>query len=204
MLRAKADERVYRREPLRDRLLRQPHHEVQRDVLKSRLSRHFERLAGARGGMQSAQTLELVVAKGLDTETEAIDSRVAKCPQPVAGDGLGIGFERDLGGRSQSKGIPAFVDDALHLGWFEQGRRAPSEENRIRRGSVCLPTYFGEKSAEISALEVSVEQTTVEVAVVADGRAEGNVNVEPEHAPTANRRGPLAISSRPCRRSRVS
>jgi hypothetical protein len=133
MLRAKSDERVHRREPLRDRLLRQPHHQVQRDVVEAGVPGHFERVARPGRGMQPAETLKLLVAKRLDTKTEAIDARVAKRPQPVAGDRLGVRLEGDLSDRREMKGPPARADDALYLGGLEQRRGTASEKNRIRR-----------------------------------------------------------------------
>ena len=56
-----------------------------------------DRVARALGAVQPRQPAQLVVAKRLHAEAQAIDAGRAKARQPGLGDRLGIGFERHLG-----------------------------------------------------------------------------------------------------------
>jgi hypothetical protein len=68
---------------------------------------------------------------------------------------------------------------------FEKRRRAATEENRIRgfrpNGLTCptRPVDLIDQRLDIARLEVGIEQAAVEIAVIADRGAEGNVDVQP-------------------------
>jgi hypothetical protein len=47
----------------------------------------------------------------------------------------------------------------------------------------ALLADFGNQRVYVAILEIRLEQAAIEVAVVADRRAEGDVKVEPKHSP---------------------
>ena len=72
---------------------------------------------------------------------------------------------------------------------LEERRRAAAEVDRVGRitvlpsgsSSPAHPLNFREQRAHVALLERRVEQTSIEVAVVADGGTERDVDVEAEH-----------------------
>jgi hypothetical protein len=44
-----------------------------------------------------------------------------------------------------------------------------------------LAAYLGKDRADVALFQVDVEESPIEIAVVADGRAEGDVNVKANH-----------------------
>ena len=109
--------------------------------------------------------------------------------------------------------MPAGVNERANLPRLEQRRRPAAKVDRVGRGAACPERSRGarrnlaQQRGDIPLLQIRVEQTSVEVAVVADRRAEGNMDVEPEHwsqftrptsparltRPTGTPRGLLAI-----------
>ena len=83
MIRCERDQAVNGFEPLRDRLLRQPHHQVEGDVVEAGAARHRERVRGAGGGMQPAETLQFLVSERLHPVAETIDARLAEAGEPL-------------------------------------------------------------------------------------------------------------------------
>ena len=183
-----SDQRVHRLEPLRHRLLRQPHHEVERDVVEAggaRFSQTPRRRAPAE--WSRVRRAQLVVAERLHAEAETIDAGRAKRGQPLGGHAFGIGLERDLGVGRQVERLAAGLDDA------PQSPTARAATACRRRRRWCRPACrgraggFRRAAPGRTALQVRIEQPAIEVAVVADGGAEGDVNVEAEHGPDRNR-----------------
>ncbi len=91
------DQRLHRLQPVRLRLPREPHHQVEAQVVESRRARERHRLPRGLGRMETAQTLELLVPKGLDTETESIDAGLTKAVKGFSRGRFRVGFERDFG-----------------------------------------------------------------------------------------------------------
>jgi hypothetical protein len=122
----------------------------------------------------------------LDTETEAIDSSVAVASQPGRRDGFGIRLQRHFPIRRDVKGVLARADDAPDLFRFEERRRAPAEIDRVGRGpGPRRPrphvSDFGDQRLDITRLDLRIEEAAIEIAVVADCRAERDVDVQTEH-----------------------
>src|SRR5262245_30433776 len=128
--------------------------------------------------MQTAQTLELLVPERLDTETQTIDAGLAKTGELFERDGLGIGLEGDFSVRCKGKAASARFDNRADLVRLEQRRRAATEENRIGGVAIGPAADLLVQRGDVLGLQFGVKESPIEVAVVADGRAERNVDVE--------------------------
>ena len=162
------DETLHRDEPVGDRLLRQPHHQVERDVVEAGRARHAEGLARPRRRVEPAETLKLLVPEGLDTEAQTIDAGGPKSLQPLGRHRLGIGLERDLGVGRHREGVPACLDDRPDFARLEQRRRAAAKENGVGVGPIRLAPDLLQEGGDVLILQVPIEETTIEVAVVTD------------------------------------
>ena len=149
MVRTERNERVDRLEPLRDALLRKPHHEVERDVVEPGRAGHVKSLFGAGRGVQPAQAPQLVVPKRLDAVTEAVHTSLAERAQPVRRDGLGIGLESNLGVWSQVERAPARADDGGDFGGLEQRRRAAAEKYGVGGRSSTVPADLLQQGRDV-------------------------------------------------------
>ena len=109
-----------RLEPFRHVLLGQPHHEIETNVLESGCAGLENRRPGAVGRVQPREAPEFRLPKGLDTETEAIDSAGAKSGEPRLVDAFGIDLQGDFGVAGDIEGRPAGGHDAGDFAWFEQ------------------------------------------------------------------------------------
>ena len=87
---------VDRLEPLVDPLARQPHHQVEADVVEAGRPRLAERRAGPLGAVQPRQAPEFIVPERLDTEAEPVDAGARETLEPRGRDRFGIRLERDL------------------------------------------------------------------------------------------------------------
>src|SRR5205823_2016990 len=99
-----------------------------------------------------------------------------------------VRLERNLAIVGDIERVVARADDASDFVGLEQRRRAAAEVDRVGaafliRGAglyACLPNLRDQR-IDVPLLQRGVEQPAVEIAVVADGRTERNVNVQPEH-----------------------
>ena len=82
----RAIERVHRLEPLRHRLLRQPHHQVEREVVEAGRAR-FAHRRRRRGDAECSrrEAHQFVVAERLHAEAETVDAGGAEARQPLGG-----------------------------------------------------------------------------------------------------------------------
>ena len=95
---------------------------------------------------------------------------------------LRIGLERDFGVRGDVERLAAGLDQRADFLRFEQRRRAAAEEDRVGRLARAPAARIScSSAATYRVLQPGVEQAAVEVAVVADGGAERDVEVEAEH-----------------------
>src|SRR5262249_17246289 len=136
------------------------------------------------GTMQPRQPPQLIVAKGLDTETKTIDAGVPKSGEAIRRDGFGIRLECNFGIRCNVERFLTGVDESRHFCRPEKRRGPAAEINRV--GSAFYPVRAGaadlsDERRHIPGLQILVQQTAVEVAVVADRGTERDVEVETEH-----------------------
>src|SRR2546425_10345756 len=127
--------------------------------------------------MQTAQPRELVVTKRLDAVTQSIHTGRAKPLEPFRGHGLGIGFERNLGVGIQRERAAALLDELADFGRFEQRRGAAAEEDRVSRRAVGDAPNLLPKRADVPRFQGRIKESPIEVAVVANGRAERYVDI---------------------------
>ena len=190
-----------------DRLPRQPHHQIQAEVVEAGAARQADRLARPLGRMDPAEAGELAVVEGLHADAQAIRAGGANRGQVVGGRGFRVQLERHLGVGRHRERLAARRDQPADLVRREQGRRPAAEIDRVGHGSVGGATDLGVEGVDVAGLQPGVEQAAVEVAVVADRSTEGNVEIQPEHrvqltaAPRARRGRPSISTCRPCRRT---
>ena len=96
MLGRQRDGGVDRQQPVVDALLRQPHHQVEADVVESRGPRLGKRVPGPVGVVQSRQPAEFLVAERLDTVAQSIDAGFPKCREARLVDRFRVRLHRDL------------------------------------------------------------------------------------------------------------
>jgi hypothetical protein len=110
MLGRERDGRVHRFEPFADRLLGQPHHQVDADVVEAGAARLGDGDARAIGVVQPRQPAKLLVTERLDTETQSVDAGSAVGGEPRFADRLGVRLEalmmRPISSGSSSDGVP--------------------------------------------------------------------------------------------------
>ena len=192
MLGPERDRRVDGLEPVADALLRQPHHEVQADIVEAGGPRLAERRAGAVHAVQPREALELLFPERLHAETDAIHAGAPVCREPRLGHRLGVRLHRDLAARRDVEGRRAGADDPRDLVGLEERRRPAAEVDRVRCGAVrpeglpdtwrrtavghlarragpqaCLADLQDQR-VDVTHLQIRIEQPAVEVAVVAD------------------------------------
>jgi hypothetical protein len=118
-------------------LLRQPHHQVEGEVVESCRARQTNSRFSTRRGMKARQTLQLLVAKRLHAVAETIDACVAEAGEPSFVDRFRIGLERDLGVGGKVERLATGIDDGRDLRRLEQRRRPAAEKNCVGRRSAC-------------------------------------------------------------------
>src|SRR5437867_706606 len=77
--------------------------------------------------------------------------------------------------------VTALSDQAPDFRRLEQRRGAASEKDGIHRLVPAGRRNFALESRDVAVFEPGFEQAAIEIAVIADGRAEGNVDVEAQH-----------------------
>jgi hypothetical protein len=77
--------------------------------------------------------------------------------------------------------IAARLDDGANLFRLEHRRRAAAEENGVGRDAAGAQSDLAAHRLDVAVLQLGLKETTIEVAVVADGGAERDVDVESEH-----------------------
>jgi hypothetical protein len=174
------DERFDVSAPVRGSLLRQPHHQIEADVVEPGGPRLEHRFACAARRMNPPEPLQLRVAERLHAEADAVHARPAEAVHARRCGGFRIGLQRDLGVRRDVERLAAGGDEPRDLGRLEQRRRPAPEEDRV--GCATLRgSDLALEGRDVAIFQPGFEQPTVEIAVVADGAAERNVEVQPEH-----------------------
>ncbi len=164
-------------EPLRHVLAGQPHHEIDADVVEPRRARHRHGIHRTLSRVEASETCQLGVTKRLDAEAQTIDTGAAKLFQARLRNGFRVCFEGDFGVGGERHGRPSRVDDRAHIGWAEQRWRAAAEVQGVR-GEGRPSLYLTHHGCNESCLHALIKESAVEVAVVADGAAERDVNVQ--------------------------
>ncbi len=131
MIGRERDRRVDRLEPLADRLLRQPHHQIEAHVVEAGGARILIRGGGAIGVVEPREAAQLRVAKRLHADAQAIHAGVAVGGEARRVNRLGVRFERHLAIARDVERLLARADDATHLAWLEERRRAAAEVDRV-------------------------------------------------------------------------
>src|SRR5207237_5708823 len=138
--------------------------------------------------MNSPQPLQLVVLERLHAEAETIDTGRAKTFQRVEIDGLRVRLESNLPVGRDREPRTACLDDRADLIRIEQRRSAAAKKDRVSLKTGRSAFDLLQQRRDVSRLQRFVVESPIEVAVVADRRAEGDVDVEAEHCrlPTAD------------------
>ena len=134
VLRAELDRARRPMQPLGHPLLREPHHQVEADVVEPGRARLAARRRARARRCAPAQPPQLVIVERLHAEAHAVDAGRAESLEPLAADGLGVGLERDfgVGGRGRTRpGTPRMPAD---LGRLEQRRRPAAEIDGVDGG----------------------------------------------------------------------
>ena len=121
--------------PVGDALLRQPHHEIQADVVEPGAARLENRLARTIGRMDPAEPAQLRFPERLHAEADAVDARLAKAGHARRRGGFGVGFERDLGVARDVERLAARRHEPGDL----RAARAATASRRRRRS--CRPRH---------------------------------------------------------------
>ncbi len=125
------DRLVHGPQPGRERLARQPEHQVEAEIRKPGGPRLADRRARARGIVHPAKTPQFVVVERLHAEADAIHAGGEKALEARRRRRLRIGLERDFGVGRQRERLAAGADEARDFFRFEQRRRAAAEEDRV-------------------------------------------------------------------------
>jgi hypothetical protein len=172
-------------------LPRCPVDHVEVDVLEARPSRLGDRLLRAARGVDPVQDAQDVGGGGLHAQG---DPGVPALPQPVEElrrRGLRVALGGHLGAGGESEGRPDAVEHPHQDVRTDEGRRPPADEDRVdrgrgsgpgedRRGALDLqgggPFPVGGRGGRTEL----ARRVGVEVAVAAAGRAERDVQIDPE------------------------
>ena len=138
--------------------------------------------SAARAAVLPAETRQLAIGQRLHAEADAVHSGTQKPAHPIDGHRFRVGLEGHLGIRRDGEAVAARVDQLANLVGLEQRRRPAAEEDRVRRAAVARATDLRLERRDVSRLQPGVEQTSIEVAVVADVTAERDVEVEAQHS----------------------
>src|SRR5262249_17963745 len=110
------------------------------------------------------------------------DTGFAKTFQLRAVDGFGIGFERDLATGRDGEPVAKGADDPRDVVRIEQRRRPAAKVDGVDGsvGSEPGRTDVPNERVDVTRLHRVVVQAPIEVAVIADRRAERDVDVRAE------------------------
>ena len=128
--------------------------------------------------MQPAQTLQLLVPERLDTEAQTIDARVAEAASvsAVIVSGLASSVISASGVTANVLRQVAIIA-ATSSGSSRDG--VPPPKKIVSAGSPSRPAVnLLLKRGDVLRLQIGVEETPIEVAVVTDGRTERDMDVE--------------------------
>jgi hypothetical protein len=132
--------------------------------------------------MQASEPLQFDITKRLNAEADTVHPGVPVCTQRVDGDRLGIGFEGDFARRVERKAFAARAHEPSNLLARQQRRGAAAKIDRIgRRLRFRGAPDLRLEGRHVPGLERGVEQTSIEVAVVADGGAERDMEIKTQH-----------------------
>ena len=155
-------------------LARNPVDEVERDVVKSGITKMVE---GTPDGVRldnTVEDLQQVRPEALHAQRDSIHTLRAQHAGELLRHGLGIRLDRHLACRRQRG------QQALERGWLRKRRRAPAEKDRLqlRREPAALELELGEQPLDVIGVLGAPPDRRHEVAVAAPVRAEGKVHVE--------------------------
>ena len=137
------------------------------------------------GGMQPAQPLQFLISKRLHAEAETIDTRFTKLFQQlqVTVSGLASSVISASASRSSDLRLSSTIA-SISAGVSSDGVPPPKysvSANRGRRRPCSVrkrPTHLLQQRVHEARFQRFVEQPSIEVAVIADGAAERDVDVQ--------------------------
>ena len=181
MLGPHANERLDALLPVLARLLRQPHHQVEADVVEPGAARLAHRGHRPAGRVNAAQPFQLGFAERLDAKADAIDTGGAKPSIRSADDVSGL-VSRVISASAPARSVAARSDQAGDLVGIQERRCAAAEEDGVgRRARARWSGGSPLQRLDVARLQRRLEEAAVEIAVIADGAAERDVKIEPEH-----------------------
>lgn len=157
--------------------------EVEGDVVESSLLHVPDGLRRLPGVVAPSQQPQVAVYEGLYAEADPVDVGGGEFVEKGGGDVVGVHLGGDLGGGSHPPERTRLVDEALERGGPVERRGAAAEKYRFHRiaaevGVAVLHLPF--QCFDVD-LRFGAGGTFVEVAVVAAGFAERDVDVECGH-----------------------
>jgi hypothetical protein len=146
--------------------------------------------------MEPTESLQFAIIERLHAVAETIDAGVAIAAQRVVGNRFRIRLERDLMIGCKLKGSAAGVENPSDFAGGKQ-RRCPTAKIDGVDGCVALGRRldFRDERINVARLDRRIEQAAVEIAVVANRGAEGNVDVKPKHSLTLAESGRRGLAS---------
>ena len=133
--------------------------------------------------MDASEPAQLGIPKRLDAEADAIDTGRPKTFHPLGGRRFGVGLEGDLRAAASVEGVATGGNQTGDLAG-SRSDGVPPRRRWCRRPRPRAPAAANLRleRLDIALLQPGVEETAVEVAVVADGALQnGNVKIETEH-----------------------
>ena len=175
-----------------DCLVRNPEHEVERDVGEARRARGAEGALGVAARVHPVELLQRRIVEGLDADADAVHARFSQRAEALGLRSTRVRLERDLAIRRQVERRGDEVQNAPRLFRREQRGRAAAEEYRgdlpaFERELLDAASRFLHQRVRVAARPVlarvaffqqGVEGVGVEIAIPALGDAEGDVDVE--------------------------
>jgi hypothetical protein len=186
--------------PLVDGLSRHGEDQVEIEVVEARGARAADRSDGIGGAVDAPERFQVIVAKRLDAEADAVDAGRAQTAQLVAVDGPRIRLERDLGAVRQRPQVARGGEQIGDGRRREERGRPAAEEDRLdgaprpfrarRRGA-----QLGDQGVGVGALRPALRRVRVEVAVGTLRIAVGDVQVQRERGHGAIMRARPAVGN---------
>ena len=173
MIGLERDESVDRRLPLRHALLRQPQHQVEADVVEAGRTDLAHRLARARAAVRPPEPLQLLVVSDCTPRLTRLTpaSRKPRIRSTVTVSGF-VSSVTSASAATSNDSRHAAISAAISSGSSSDGVPPPK-----KIVSAALPSPARRISAssarDVPRLQLGVEQTAIEVAVVADEAQNG-------------------------------